>query len=117
MSHRYSPTLLLALPFVVAMVPAFASPVRSIDISVSRSVIAPGHIVVHAGERVRMRVTSADGAHTFHVKGLRVDGRIPAGGDSVTFDLHPTDAGTFEIECVGDGGTSGAVRAQLVVKE
>jgi len=117
MTHRYTPTLLLALPCVVAMAPAFASPGRSIDITVSRSVISPGHIVVHVGERVRLNVTSADGAHAFRVKGLPLDGRIPAGGDPVTFDLQPTDPGTFEIECVDEGGIGGGIRAQFVVKK
>jgi len=116
MRIRYSATLLLALPFVVAMVPAFASPGRSIDIALSRSVISPGHIVVHVGERVRLNVTSADGAHAFRVTGLPLDGRIPAGGDAVTFDLQPTDPGTFEIECLDEGGIGGGIRAQFVVK-
>jgi len=117
MTHRYTPTLLLALPFIVAMAPAFASPGRSIDVTVSRSVISPGHIVVHAGERVRMRVTSADGARAFQIKKLGLRGHIPA-GDSVAFDLHPTDAGTFEIESFDDGGViGGGVTARFVVKE
>jgi heme/copper-type cytochrome/quinol oxidase subunit 2 len=116
MRIRYSATLLLALPFVVAMVPAFASPGRAIDITVSRSVISPAQIVVHVGERVRLNVTSADGAHAFRVKGLPLDGRIPAGGDTVTFDLQPADPGMFEIECLDDGGIGGSIRAQFVVK-
>ena len=44
MKNRYSATLLLALPFVVAMVPAFANPGRTIGITVSRSSISPEQI-------------------------------------------------------------------------
>jgi len=117
MRIRYSATLLLALPFVVAMVPAFASPTRAIDVTLTRSVISPGQIVVHVGERVRVNVTSADGAHRFQVKGLRLDRRILSGGGAVTFELQPTDPGMFEIECLDDGAVGGSIRAQLVVKK
>ena len=116
MRIRNSATLLLALPFVVAMVPAFASPRRAIDVTVSHSVISPAQIVVHVGERVRVNITSADGAHRFQVKGLRLDGRILSGG-AVTFELQPTDPGMFEIECLDDGAVEGSIRALLVVKE
>ena len=117
MRNRYSATLLLALPFVVAMVPAFASPGRTIEITVSRSGISPERIEVQVGERVRLNVTSADGAHAFRVKGL-LDARIPSGGETVTLDLMPTEPGMFEIECVDDGGPGhGSLRARFVVKE
>ena len=118
MRNRYSATLLLALPFVVAMAPALANTGRTVEITVSRSAISPEQIEVQAGVRVRMNVTSVDGALAFQVKGLRLDARIPAGGKTVTFDLRPTEPGTFEIESAGDGspGQSGK-RARFVVKE
>jgi heme/copper-type cytochrome/quinol oxidase subunit 2 len=118
MRKRYSATLLLALPFAVAMVPALASPSRTIEITVSRSVISPEEIEMQVGERVRLNVTSADGAHVFQVKGLRLDARIPAGGGTMTFDLMPTEPGKFEIEGVDDGrpGQS-AIRARFIVKK
>ena len=116
MRNRYSATLLLALPFVVAMVPAFANPGRTIEITVSRSGISPERIEVQVGERVRLNVTSADGAHAFQVKGLRLDAPIPAGGETVTFDLMPTEPGMFEIECAGDGGPGhSGMKARFVV--
>jgi heme/copper-type cytochrome/quinol oxidase subunit 2 len=117
MRIRHSATLLLALPFVVAMVPAFASPGRAIAVTVSRAVISPAQIVVHVGERVRLNVASTDGAHTCHVKGLRLDALIPAGGGVVTFDLQAPDSGTFEIECLDEGAVGGSVKARFVVKE
>ena len=118
MRNRHSATLLLALPFVVALVPAFANPGRTIEITVSRSVISPEQIDVRAGERVRLNVTSADGAHAFQIKEFRLDARIPAGGETVTFDLRPTEPGMFEIECTDAGGPGqSGLRARFVVKE
>ena len=118
MGKRYSATLLLALPFVVVMAPAFANPGRTVEIAVSRSGISPEQIEVQVGERVRLNVTSADGAHAFQVKGLRLDARIPAGGETVTFDLRPTEPGMFEIESVDNGGPGqSGMRARFVVKE
>ncbi|HKB11318.1 MAG TPA: cupredoxin domain-containing protein [Vicinamibacterales bacterium] len=113
MSNRYSATLLLTLPFLVAMVPAFATPVRTIEIAVSHSGMSPGHIEVPAGERVRLNVTSTDGAHACRLEGFRLNGGIPAGGGTVTFELLPRDPGVFEIECADDRGRS--VGARLVV--
>jgi heme/copper-type cytochrome/quinol oxidase subunit 2 len=98
MKNRYSATLLLAIPFVVAMVPAVAHSSRTIDVTMSRSAMVPEQIDMQVGERVRLHVISTDGAHVFQVKGLRVDARIPAGGEIVTVDLTPTDAGIFQIE-------------------
>ena len=117
MRSRYPATLLLAVPYVVAMAPAFASPARAVDITVSRSMISPEQVVMHVGERVRLNVTSVDGAHAFHVKGFGVDSRIPAAGATVVFDLKPTAPGMFQIECLDDTGGSDGTRAQLVVKE
>lgn len=118
MRNRYSATLLLALPYVVAMVPAFASPVQAIAITVSRSAIAPERIEVQAGARVRLAMTSADGAHAVQITGLQLTGRIPAAGETVTFDLLPTDPGTFHIECLDDDGRGeSSVSAQFIVKK
>jgi heme/copper-type cytochrome/quinol oxidase subunit 2 len=118
MNNRYSATLLLALPYVIALAPAFANPVQPIAITLSRAAISPQHIEVQAGRRVRLAVTSADGAHAVQIKGLRLTGRVAAAGETVTFDLLPTEPGTFRIECVDDGGRSERnVSALLVVKQ
>ena len=103
MKNRYPATLLLALPFVVAMVPAVAHSGRSIDVTLSRSAMVPEQIDMQIGERVRLNMMSTDGAHAFQVKGLRLYARIPAGGETVTVDFTPTEAGIFQIE----GGTKG----------
>jgi len=116
MKNRYSATLLLALPYVIALAPAFANPARPIAITLSSAAISPPHIEVQAGRRVRLAVTSADGAHAVQIKGLRLAGRIPAAGETVTFDLLPTEPGTFQIESFDDGdGGERKVSALLVV--
>ena len=118
MGKRYSATLLLALPFVVAMAPALANTGRTIEITVSRSAISPEQIEVQAGERVRLKVTSADGAHAFQIKALPLAAWIPAGGETVTFDVRPTEPGTFEMEAADNGGSGqSGMRARFVVKE
>jgi len=57
MKNRYSATLLLALPFVVAMVPAVAHSSRTIEVKLSRSAMVPSQIEMQVGERVRLQVT------------------------------------------------------------
>ena len=117
MGKLYLATLLLALPFVVAMSPALVNTGRTIEITVSRSAISPEQIDVQVGERVRLKLASADGAHAFQIKGLQLAARIPAGGETVTFDVRPTEAGMFEIESADhDGPGHSAMRARFVVK-
>jgi heme/copper-type cytochrome/quinol oxidase subunit 2 len=108
MKNRYSATLLLALPFVVAMVPAVAHSGRTIDVTMSRSAMVPEQVEMQVGERVRLQVTSTDGAHAFQVKGLRLEAQIPAGGGTVTVHLTPREAGIFQIE--------GETKGRFVVK-
>jgi cytochrome c oxidase subunit 2 len=112
---RFLPTLLLALPFIVALAPALADSPRTIDITLSRYAFSPEQVEVGLGERVRLNVTSVDGAHGFQVKELGVDVPIPA-GRTVMLDLIPTEAGTFEIQCSGYCGRGHKrMRARLVV--
>jgi heme/copper-type cytochrome/quinol oxidase subunit 2 len=115
MRNRYSALLLLALPFAVAMVPAVAHSDRTIDVTLSRSVMVPEQIVLKIGERIRLQVTSTDGAHACRVDGLHVDARIPAGG-AVAADITPTHGGIFQIECINDGDAARAsVKGRFVV--
>jgi cytochrome c oxidase subunit 2 len=113
---RFVPTLLLTLPFIVAMMPAIVGSPRTIEVTVSRDAFSPDQIEVKAGERVRLNVTSLDGTPGFEVKELRLNARIPAAGRTVTVDLMPTEAGTFEIQCSGDCGAGHRrMGARLVV--
>jgi len=116
MRNRYFAMLLLALPFAVAIVPAVAHSRRAIDVKVSRSGMAPEQIAMQVGERVRLQVTSTDGAHACHVGGLRLDARISAGGAAVAVDITPAQAGIFQIECTDDRGPArSSVSGRFVV--
>jgi heme/copper-type cytochrome/quinol oxidase subunit 2 len=65
--------------------------------------MVPEQIEMQIGERVRLNVTSTDGAPALQVSGLHLYARIPAGGETVTVDFTPTEAGIFQV----DGGTNG----------
>lgn len=113
---RFLPTLLLALPFIVALSPALADSPRTIEITLSRYAFSPAQIEVGLGEQVRLKVTSIDGAHGFEIRQLGVNAPIPSDGKTVTLDLMPTEAGTFEIQCSGYCGRGHhRMKARLVV--
>jgi cytochrome c oxidase subunit 2 len=113
---RFAPTLLLALPFVVALTPKLADSTRTVDVRLSRYAFAPDHIEVRVGERVRLNLVSLDRAHGFRVKELGLNVPVPAGA-SVTLELRPTEAGTFEITCSEYCGVGhGRMKASLIVR-
>jgi cytochrome c oxidase subunit II len=113
---RFGPTLLLALPLVVALLPEAVDSTRTIDVTVSRYAFSPERIEVRVGERVRLNVVSVDGTHGFQVKALGLNAGIPAGGRTVTVELTPKEVGTFEINCSKYCGRShGRMRASLIV--
>jgi cytochrome c oxidase subunit 2 len=114
--RRFGPTLLLALPFLVALVPEAVDSTRTIDVTVSRSAFSPERIEVRVGERIRLNVVSVDGTHGFQAKALGLNATIPASGRTVTFELTPREVGTFAINCseyCGRGHRS--MQASLIV--
>jgi len=114
---RFAPTLFLALPFVVALAPQAADSTRTIDVTLSRYAFSPERIEVRLGERVRLNVVSTDGTHGFQVKELGLNTRIPAGGRTMTVELMPKEAGTFEIKCSEYCGRGhGRMKAWLIVR-
>jgi cytochrome c oxidase subunit 2 len=113
---RFGPTLLLALPLVVTLVPAAVDSTRTIDVTVSRYAFSPERIEVRVGERIRLNVVSVDGTHGFQVKVLGLNAVIPAGGRTVTVELTPNQVGTFEINCSKYCGRGhGHMKALLIV--
>ena len=112
---RFAPTLLLALPFVVALVPEAAHSTMAIDVTLSRHAFSPDRVEVRLGERVRLNVTSVDGTHGFQVKALGLNAVI-RDGKTVTVELTPREAGTFEITCSEYCGRDHRrMRARLIV--
>ena len=113
---RFAPSLLLALPLVVALAPQAAESTRTIDITLSRYAFSPERIEVRLGERVRLNVVSADGIHGLQVKELGLKVRIPAGGRTVTVEVTPKKTGTFLITCSEYCGSGhGRMNARLIV--
>ena len=113
---RFGPTLLLALPLVVVLVPEAAHSPRTIDVAVSRYAFSPERIEVRVGERVRLNIVSLDSAHGFRVRALGLNVVIPAGGTTVTVELMPTEVGRFEINCSEYCGRGhGRMKASLIV--
>jgi cytochrome c oxidase subunit II len=89
--------LLLVLPLLVVTLETDA--VRTIDVTVSRFAFSPARIELRAGERTRLNIASADGTHGFQVKELDVDVEIPGGGETMSIEITPEQAGTFTVRC------------------
>jgi cytochrome c oxidase subunit II len=97
--------------------PTTASAPREITIVAKRFAFEPASIEVIEGERVRLRVSSADGVHGLQVRRLRINQLIPRGGQAVTIDFVASAPGTYEILCseeCGDGHDT--MTGTLIVK-
>jgi cytochrome c oxidase subunit II len=113
---RFGPTLLLALPLLVALAPQAVDSPRTIDVNVSRYAFSPERIEVRIGEPIRLNVVSVDDTHGFQVRALGVNVRIPGDGSTVTFEVKPAKVGTFEITCSEYCGRGhGRMKALLIV--
>ena len=89
--------------------------VKTIYVVASQFQFEPATISVAQGDRVRLRLRSADRTHGFAIKGFRVKALIPKAGEAVT-EFVADQAGTFDITCseyCGTGHT--AMKARLVV--
>lgn len=79
--------------------------VKTIDVIASQFKFEPATISVVEGDRVRLRLRSADRAHGIGIKAFRVNARIPRGADVVTVEFVAERAGTFDINCSEYCGT------------
>jgi len=89
---------------------------REIDVVARRFAFEPARIEVAVGERVRLRVVSADGVHGFEIKKFKVKKEIPRGTTPVIIEFTASEAGEFPILCseyCGDGHED--MQGQLVV--
>ena len=89
---------------------------REIDVVARRFAFEPARIEVAVGERVRLRVVSADGVHGFEIKKFKVKKEIPRGTTPVIMEFTASEAGEFPILCseyCGDGHED--MQGQLVV--
>ena len=89
---------------------------REIDVVARRFAFEPARIEVAVGERVRLRVVSADGVHGFEIKKFKVKKETPRGTTPVIIEFTASEAGEFPILCseyCGDGHED--MQGQLVV--
>jgi cytochrome c oxidase subunit 2 len=89
---------------------------REIDGVARRFAFEPARIEVAVGERVRLRVVSADGVHGLEIKKFKVKKEIPRGTTPVIIEFTASEAGEFPILCseyCGDGHED--MQGQLVV--
>jgi cytochrome c oxidase subunit II len=89
---------------------------REIDIVARRFAFEPARVEVTVGERVRLRVLSADGVHGVEIKKFKVKKEIPRGTTPVVIEFTASEAGEFPILCseyCGDGHED--MQGQLVV--
>jgi cytochrome c oxidase subunit 2 len=107
--------LLLAIPFLVALVPEAVDSTRTIDVTVSRYAFSPKRIEVRVGERIRLNVLSVDGTPGFHVNALGLNAGIPPGARSATVELTPKEVGIFEINCSKYCGRGQGRRTALLI--
>ena len=90
--------------------------VRTIDVVASRFKFDPSIIPVALGERIRLRLRSADRDHQFAIKPFRVKALIPKTGEPVTVEFVADRAGTFEFTCAEYCGTGhSGMKGRLVV--
>ena len=89
---------------------------REIEVVARRFAFEPARIEVAVGERVRLKVVSADGVHGLEIKKFKVKKEIPRGTTPVIIEFTANEAGEFPILCseyCGDGHED--MQGQLVV--
>ena len=93
-----------------------STPPHTIDVVAARFKFTPAVIDVTEGERVQLKVHSADGTHGFALKDFAVKTKVPKTGETVTVEFVADKAGTFPFKCSEycGGGHSG-MKGQLVV--
>src|SRR5687768_5712633 len=91
--------------------------VRTIEVIASRYKFEPSIISVSEGERIRLRLRSADRDHQFSIKGFHVKALIPKTGSSITVEFVADRAGTFEFTCAEYCGVGHSwMKGKLVVR-
>lgn len=72
--------------------------VRIIDVEAYKFGFNPDIIVVNAGDKVRLRLTSLDVAHGFKLEEIGINKRIEPGKDNIV-EFYANDIGTYEFRC------------------
>jgi cytochrome c oxidase subunit 2 len=90
-------------------------PVHEIHVVAGNFAFDPSTIEVTAGEPVRLTIRSKDRVHGFSIPKLKIDQRIPKGGESVVVEFVAPAPGRYEIACSEFCGSGhGQMKAALV---
>jgi cytochrome c oxidase subunit 2 len=76
-----------------------AQPIHEVNVVAKNYSFEPATIQVVAGEPVRLLIRSADGIHGFSIPKLKIDLRIPKGGDLIVAEFIAPSAGRYEVAC------------------
>jgi heme/copper-type cytochrome/quinol oxidase subunit 2 len=74
-------------------------PVHEVEVVAGRFAYEPASFQVIVGEPVRLVVRSKDTVHGFSIPKLKIDERVPKGGQPVVIEFTAPPAGRYEIAC------------------
>jgi cytochrome c oxidase subunit II len=90
-------------------------PVHEVQVLAGKFAFDPLSIQVTTGEPVRLVIRSKDAVHGFSIPKLKLDVRIPKGGDAVMVEFVAPSPGRFEIACSEFCGSGhGRMKAALI---
>ena len=94
---------------------ALLSAADTFKVVIARDGFRPDTLRVRRGDTLRLDVSTADEEHCFAIDALRVEKRVRT-GHTVTVELTPDRAGSFEIHCCLEDEGKGP-RGRLVVSD
>ena len=90
-------------------------PVHEVQVLAGKFAFDPPTIQVMTGEPVRLVIRSKDTVHGFSIPKLKIEVRIPKGGDPVIAEFVAPSPGRFEIACSEFCGSGhGQMKAALI---
>ena len=90
-------------------------PVHEVQVVAVKFAFDPPIIQVTTGEPVRLVIRSKDTVHGFSIPKLKIEVRIPKGGDPVIVEFTAPPPGRFEIACSEFCGSGhGQMKAALI---
>ena len=90
-------------------------PIHEVQILAGKFAFDPPTIQVTTGEPVRIVIRSKDTVHGFSIPKLKIDVRVPKGGDPVMVEFVAPLPGRFEIACNEFCGSGhGQMKAVLI---
>jgi heme/copper-type cytochrome/quinol oxidase subunit 2 len=117
--HRRTRDLVGALAVAVVLMSRHTAaadpPVHEVPVLAGKFAFDPPTIQVTTGERVRLVIRSKDTTHGFSIPKLKIDVRVPKGGEPVIVELVAPPPGRFEIACSEFCGSGhGQMKAALI---